>query len=337
MVEMGEVVQRLSHCAVTLAVYGAIHKTDSSTGRHNDYLEVRQMVVRLYETPPLPRRGKGGVCWCQKGLLKVLNSTLEDLLVVVAVDVEGGAFAATLTVAHLAEDTAVGAGDAFDGAVGAVHIVLLVHRGIALQVNVLRCHLSVLEEAFDPLLRRHKAALAVRDGDDVGGTQLGTLQPGAEVGADARVGHLALVASDGVEGQRGCVGSLRTNLAVGHKAEFDEGLEAVADAEHQAVALLQEFHHGIGNVRIAEDAGDELGAAFGLVACREAAGNHNDLAAADGVDVCVNALADLLAVLVAEDDDFAFGAGAVEGACAVVLAVSAGEGGNEYVWLGGMR
>ena len=42
MVEMGEVVQRLSHCAVTQAVYGAIHKTDSSTGRHNDYLEVRQ-------------------------------------------------------------------------------------------------------------------------------------------------------------------------------------------------------------------------------------------------------------------------------------------------------
>ena len=64
MVEMGEVVQLQPHCAATQAAYGAIHKTDSSTGRHNDYLEVRQMVVRLYETPPLPRRGKGGVCWC---------------------------------------------------------------------------------------------------------------------------------------------------------------------------------------------------------------------------------------------------------------------------------
>lgn len=52
MVEMGDLVQRLSHCAVTQAVYGAIHKTDSSTGRHNDYLEVRQMVVRLYEGTP---------------------------------------------------------------------------------------------------------------------------------------------------------------------------------------------------------------------------------------------------------------------------------------------
>lgn len=50
MVEMGDLVQRLSHCAVTQAVYGAIHKTDYSTGRHNAYLEVRQMVVRLQET-----------------------------------------------------------------------------------------------------------------------------------------------------------------------------------------------------------------------------------------------------------------------------------------------
>lgn len=130
--EMGEVVQRLSHCTVTQAAYGAIHKTDSSTGRPYGYLEVRQMVVRLYETPPLPRRGKGGVCWCQKGLLKVLNATLEDLLVVVAVDVEGGAFAASFAVAHFAEHTAVGTGDALDGTVGAVHIVLLVHRRIAL-------------------------------------------------------------------------------------------------------------------------------------------------------------------------------------------------------------
>ena len=55
MVEMGDLVQRLSHCAVTQAVYGAIHKTDNSTGRHNAYLEVRQMVVRLYETPPSRR------------------------------------------------------------------------------------------------------------------------------------------------------------------------------------------------------------------------------------------------------------------------------------------
>jgi hypothetical protein len=66
MVEMGEVVQRLSHRAATQAAYGAIHKTATCTGRHNDYLEVWQMVVRLYETPPLPRP------W-QRGCLLVLK------------------------------------------------------------------------------------------------------------------------------------------------------------------------------------------------------------------------------------------------------------------------
>ena len=272
----------------------------------------------------------------QSGLLEVLYAGLEDLLVVVAVDVERGAFAPSLAVAHLAEDASVGAGDALDGHVGAVHVVLLVHGGVALQVDILGGYLAIGEEAVNPLLRSHEAALAVRDGDDVGLAQLGALQPGAEVRADARVGHLALVATNGVEGQRGGVGGLRTYLAVGHQAQLDQRLEAVADAQHQAVALVEEFHHGVGNLRVAEDAGDELGAAFGFVAGAEAAGNHDDLAATDGLDVGIDALADLLAVLVAEDDNLALGTGAVEGTGRVVLAVGAREGRNEDMRLGGL-
>lgn len=268
--------------------------------------------------------------WPRRGeLFEVLHAALEDLLVVVAVDVHCAAVASSLAVAHLAQDAAVGAGDAFDGHVGAVHVVLLVHGGVAVEVDILRGHLAVLEEAVEPLLRRHEAAFAVRDGDGVGGAQLGLAQPRAKVAGDARVGHLALVAADGVEGQRGCILGLGADLAVGNQAELDQGLEAIADAEHEAVALLEQLHDGVGNLRVAKDAGDELGAAFGLVAGAEAAGEHDNLAAADGLDVGFDALANLLAILVAEDDNLALGTGAVEGAGGVELAVGAGEGGDE--------
>ena len=270
-------------------------------------------------------------------LLEILHAAFEDLLVVVAGDVHGAAFASSFAVAHLAEDATVGAGDAFDGHEGTVHVVFLIHGGHARHVAVLGGYLAVLEQAVDPLLRSDEATFAVGDGDGVGGTEFGTAQPGAEVGGDARVGHLALVATDGVEGQRGGVGGLRTNLAVGYEAELDQSLEAVADAQHESVALGEELHNGLGDARVAEDAGDELGGAFGFVTRRETAGNHDNLAATDGVDVGVDTLADLVAVLVAEDDDLTLGTGAVEGAGAVVFAVGAREGGNEDVGLRQLR
>ena len=177
----------------------------------------------------------------------------------------------------------------------------------------------------------------MRDGDDVGGTQLGLAQPRAEVAGNARVGHLALVTADGIEGQRRCIGSLRTDFAVGNQPEFHQSLEAVADAQHKSVALVEKFHNGIGNLRVAEDTGNEFGAAFRLVAGTKATRNHNNLTALDGIDVGIHALTNLLAVLVAEDDNLALGTGAVEGASAVVFAVGSREGRDEDVGLDRMR
>jgi hypothetical protein len=72
-----------------------------------------------------------------------------------------------------------------------------------------------------------------------------------------------------------------TDFPVGDEAGFDEGLEAVADAEDEAVAVLEQVHDGIGHARAADDGGDEFGGAVGFVAGAEAAGEHEDLGLAD--------------------------------------------------------
>ena len=137
------------------------------------------------------------------------------------------------------------------------------------------------------------------------------------------------MAADGIECQGGRILGLRADLAVWNKPELHQGLEAIADAEHQAVAFVEHIHYSIGDARVAEYAGDELGAAFGLVAGAEAAGNHDDLAIVDGFHIGIHALTNLQAVLVAEYDNLALGTSTVESACAVVFAVGAGEGRNE--------
>ena len=68
-----------------------------------------------------------------------------------------------------------------------------------------------------------------------------------------------LVTADGVEGQGGVAGGDGADIAVGHQTQLDQSLEAVADAQHQAIALLQQTAHSLGDRRVAEEGGDELG------------------------------------------------------------------------------
>ena len=83
-----------------------------------------------------------------------------------------------------------------------------------------------------------EAALAVADGDGVGVVQAALRQPRGQIGRDASAHQTALVTTDGVERQRGRIGRGVDDVAVGHQTELDQGLEAVADAQHQAVAGL---------------------------------------------------------------------------------------------------
>ncbi len=135
----------------------------------------------------------------------------------------------------------------------------------------------------DHLVGGHKAALAVGDGDGVQVAHLGLQHPG---GVDR--GHPggdvpALVAADQVIGQGGAAVVHGPDLPVGHQPQLDEGLEAVADAQHQAVPVLKQVVDRVGQPGVAEEGGDELAGAVGLVAAGEAAGQDHHLAAADGL------------------------------------------------------
>lgn len=70
---------------------------------------------------------------------------------------------------------------------------------------------------------------------------------------NASVGHSAVIG---------------TMSPVRHQAKLDKRLETVADAEHQAITVVQQVAHGLGHGRSAEERGDELGGAVRFVAAR---------------------------------------------------------------------
>ena len=91
------------------------------------------------------------------------------------------------------------------------------------------------------------------------------------------------VTSDVIVGEGRSTGLWIANFAVGNEPGFDECLEAVADAEDETVAVLEEVHDRIGNARAAQDGGDEFPGTGGFVSGGEATGKHEDLGALDVV------------------------------------------------------
>ena len=94
------------------------------------------------------------------------------------------------------------------------------------------------------------------NGVDVSKRALG--EPRRHRGGNAGANKLALVATNGVERQRWAGVVHRANVAVRNKAQLDECLEAVADAQHKAIALLQKLTNSLGNLRCAEEGADKL-------------------------------------------------------------------------------
>ena len=85
------------------------------------------------------------------------------------------------------------------------------------------------------------------------------------------------MAAQGIKGQsRRCLGGLG-NLPIGHKPQLDKSLEAVADAQHQAVTLLKKLCNRLSYPGISEGGSDELAGTIGLIAAGEAAGQHDNL------------------------------------------------------------
>ena len=114
------------------------------------------------------------------------------------------------------------------------------------------------------------------------------------------------------------------------QAGFDEGLEAVADAEDEAVAVFLEIGDRVAHARVAENGRDEFRGSIGFVAGREAAGDEEDLGFRDLVGEGGDGFGDVSCGKVAEDLDVGLCADALEGAGGVVFGVGAGEGGDQY-------
>ena len=172
------------------------------------------------------------------------------------------------------------------------------------------------------------------DGDGVHVAHLGLRQPRGEVRRHAGAHQTALVAADGVERQRRAFGGHRHDVAVRHQAKLDERLEAVADAEHQAVAVVQQVAHGLGHGRGAEERGDELGGAVRFVAAGEAARDHDDLALLDLLYQRVGRFGHGRRGEVVHDERAHVGARTLEGCGGIVFAVVAREHGDDHMRLG---
>ena len=170
------------------------------------------------------------------------------------------------------------------------------------------------------------------DGVHVSNGSLG--KPRRQVRRDTGAHQAALVAADGVERQRRAFCSHRHDIAVRHQAELDQSLETIADAEHQAIAVVQQVTHRFGDGRSAEERGDELGGAIRLVAAGEAARNHNDLALLDLLNQRLGGFGNGSRSEIVHDQRAHIGTGTLERGSGIVFAVVAREHGDDHMRLG---
>ena len=162
--------------------------------------------------------------------------------------------------------TAVRGGDTLNCTHGAIRVPCDIHGRIACKIGILECNLTVLRPNRQLHAAARQSGLRHEKRNGVQVANLAGGQPWALDRCHAR-GHItALVATDQVEGQRRIVAShLVADLAVGHKTQFDKRLEAVADTEHQTIALAEQFMNRVLDAGAAQERSDELARAIRLV------------------------------------------------------------------------
>ena len=151
---------------------------------------------------------------------------------------------------------------------------------------------------------------------------------------DAGMGVTRNVSGDAVVEERRGGGVDVTDLTIRDEAGLDEGLEAVADAEREAVAVLEQLHDGITHNGRLDDRCDELAGTIGLVAGGEAAGDHEDLRTGDGVGEGLERFTESGGIEITQHEDLGLGAGETERAGGIVFAIAAGEDGDDHARLG---
>ena len=280
--------------------------------------------------------GLKSLATCEPALLEVLDAALDERLELVVGgelgDVLVEACAGALRVAHLAQDTTIWAGNAFDSQDGAVRVDGEVHTWSTRCVNVLRCNLAVCLERLKQLVGSNKTTFSVADCDSVNVAKRALGEPWRHRGGNAGANKLALVTADGVERQRWAGVVHRTNVAVRNKAQLDECLEAVADAQHKAIALLEKLADSLGNLRSAEEGADKLSRSVWLVSAGEAAWNHDNLALLDGLCQRICGLNNILRSQVVDDQRGWVSARTLKGTRNVVLTVVTREYRDDDTW-----
>ena len=252
----------------------------------------------------------------------------------VAGDVLGDIGAGAFGVAHLAEDTSARAGDAFDGFERSVGIELDAIRGRTGGVTILEGDLAVLHEVGDDGSRRGEAAFAMRERDGVHLADVHAREPRRLDRGDAGMGVTRDVAGDAVVEQRRGGSIDVTDLTIRDEAGLDERLEAVADAEREAVAVLEQLHDSVADDGRLDDGGDELAGTIRFVTGGEAAWDHEDLRAGDGVGKSFERFAEAGGVEITQHEDLGLGAGETERAGGVVFAITTGEDRDDHARLG---
>ena len=137
------------------------------------------------------------------------------------------------------------------------------------------------------------------------------------------------MAANQVEGQSGTALVQVPNLAIGHQTQLHQRLEAVADAQHQAVPVPEQVVDRVLEPLTAQEGGDELAGALRLVAAGEAAGQDNHLGGANGPLQRLGGVLQQLGAQVAHHHDFRVDARPQTGVGGIVLAVRAREHGDD--------
>ena len=265
-------------------------------------------------------------------LCEIINAAFDERLELVArcklgnVAVQAGTCA--LSVSHLAQHATVGAGNAFNSPNGSVGIDREIHAWDAFRVNILRGNLTCVFEACEKLLGSHEATLAMADGNGVDVAGRTARKPWRQRGCHASANEFALVATDCVESECRTGVVHGANVAVRNESQFNQGLEAVTNTQYKAVAVVQESADCFGDLRRSEQRADELGGTVGLVAARESAGDHDNLAAVDLCGECVCGLGNVRSRKVVDDERRGLGTGSLKGTRNVVFAVVTWENGD---------
>ena len=154
-------------------------------------------------------------------------------------------------------------------------------------------------------------------------------KPGRERGDDPRPDDPGLVSADGIIGQRRAVFIRVDDSAEGDQAELDQRLEAVADAEDQTAAHVEQIGHAVPDFRIADKGGYKLAGAVRLVAAGKTAGQEEHLRFSQTCGKTLDGSVDILGSPVVDHKDLRYRSPIGNRLRTVILTVGAGENRNQ--------